>query len=766
MRSSEKDNKERRRIRVRGIVQGVGFRPFVFRLAEEEGVSGWVLNDSLGVMTEAEAARRALDRFERRLSEDAPPLARVSSIESESIPPTSESGFVIRPSEGTPGRTALISPDVATCADCLHELLDPNDRRYRYPFINCTNCGPRYTIIRDVPYDRPRTTMASFTMCPECQREYDNPRDRRFHAQPNACAKCGPRLTLLDSRGTVLQTNDPVRGAARFLKEGKIVAVKGLGGFHLASDATSDEAVSRMRLRKTREEKPFAIMSGSVRTMERFAEVGPRERRLLESPERPIVLLPRKEPSGIAASVAPHSRYFGVMLPYTPLHHLLLEEGFDALVMTSGNVADEPICKDNDEALAKLGDIADCFLVHDREIHVTSDDSVVRADARGLRTMRRSRGYVPVPVPIDEGPVILAVGAELRNTVALTRGPSVFLSQHVGDIRNVETHEFFLRTVEHLKRILDVEPEIVAHDMHPDYLSTRFALALERVERVSVQHHHAHIACCMLEHGLRGRTIGAVLDGTGYGPDGRTWGGEFLDADLAEFERVGQFEYLPLPGGDRAVVEPWRTGFAALVLSTGGDWRKLDIEFLERHDVRDFETLARMMERGVNCPLSSGAGRVFDAVSALVGVCERATYEGQPAIELEAIAATGVEDSYPFDVRVEDGRWVVHFAETYRAVVDDVRRAVQAGVISARFHNTIVEVVVHLVGRTAGKTGLDRVCLSGGVFQNRYLCDRVVGRLESLGLKTYEQSAVPANDGGIALGQAAVARARKSGRTR
>jgi len=762
MTASNTEKPQRKRFRVRGIVQGVGFRPFVFRLAEEENLSGWVLNDSLGVLAEVEGSGASVRNFERRLQSDAPPLARVQGVEGEDVAATGETGFVIRASGRGEGRTTLISPDVATCADCLREIFDPSDRRHRYPFTNCTNCGPRFTIIRDIPYDRPKTTMAPFTMCATCQHEYEDPRDRRFHAQPNACPRCGPMLRLVDFRGRTLHTDDPIHRAAHFLHEGKIVAVKGLGGFHLACDATNDAAVKRLRRRKGREEKPLAVMASSLARVEEFARVRPEDRQFLESLERPIVLLLKKEPGPIAPSVAPHSRYVGVMLPYTPLHHLLLAEGFEALVMTSGNLSDEPIVCDNDELMTRLHDVADYVLLHDREIYMPSDDSVVRADARGLKQMRRSRGYVPVPIPLEEGPVILAVGPELRNTVALTRGPFVFLSQHVGDLRNAETHEFFLRTVEHMKKILDVDPVVVAHDMHPDYLSTRFALSLGTLRHVAVQHHHAHVASCMLEHGLTGKVIGVALDGTGYGPDTQTWGGEFLVADRVDFTRAGQFEYLPLPGSDRAVSEPWRTAFAALLLGHPDDWRTLDIEFLRRHDGRDLETLAQMVERGVNCPLSSGAGRVFDAVSALLGVSERAGYEGQPAIELEAVAAEGVLDAYPYEVAAEDSRWVVHFARTYRAVVDDLRKGRDAGEISARFHNSIVEIVVDLVTRIAGDPPLKRVCLSGGVFQNRYLCDRVPPRLEALGFQVYEQSAVPANDGGIALGQAAVARARTS----
>ena len=759
MSPSMSSQRERRSVRVRGIVQGVGFRPFVFRLAEEESLAGWVRNDALGVLAEVEGACERLDRFERRIADDAPPLARVLSIESDTVAATGETGFVIRPSDAGAARTALISPDVATCDDCLRELMDPNDRRYRYPFINCTNCGPRYTIIRDIPYDRPKTTMAPFVMCDACQREYDDPRDRRFHAQPNACAECGPTLSLRDHTGREMQTADVVNRAGIFLHEGQIVAVKGLGGFHLACDAADDRAVRRLRERKHREEKPFAVMAASIDVVGRFAEVRDEDRRLLESPERPIVLLLKKAPNDLAEAVAPRSRYVGVMLPYTPVHHLLLAEGFDALVMTSGNVSDEPISRSNDEAVARLGAIADYFLVNDRDIHVTSDDSVVRADASGLKQMRRSRGYVPVPVPLSDGPVILAVGAELKNTVALSRGPFVFLSQHVGDIKNAETYDFFLKTVAHLQKVLDVAPEIVAHDMHPDCLSTRFALALDGVRHVAVQHHHAHIASCMVEHALNGQVIGVSLDGTGYGVDGRTWGGEFLVADRRTFERVGQFAYLPLPGGDRVTAEPWRTAFAELVGAFGDDWRTLDIDLLRGHDERDYDALAQMMAKDVNCPLSSGTGRVFDAVSALIGVCDRGTYEGQPAIELEAVVADDVVEAYPYDVAEEDGRWVVGFAPTFRAIVDDLNAGVAQGVLSARFHNTVVDVVVDVVGRIGKTTGLKRVCCSGGVFQNRYLCDHVVPKLTARGFDVFEQSIAPANDGGIALGQAAIARA-------
>jgi hydrogenase maturation protein HypF len=750
----------RRRIRVRGIVQGVGFRPFVFRLAEEESLAGWVLNDSLGVLTEVEGSPANVARFETRLRTDAPPLARVDAVEGETLEPTGETGFTIRMSERSDSRTTLISPDVATCADCLREIFDPADRRYRYPFTNCTNCGPRYTIIRDIPYDRPNTTMAPFVMCPKCLHEYEDPRDRRFHAQPNACPVCGPKVTLVDREGREIPCDDAIRRAAELIHEGKIVAVKGLGGFHLACDATNEAAVAEMRRRKLREEKPFAIMAPTMDAVGGFAEVRPEDARVLESLERPIVLLPKKRPNRIAEAVAPRSQYLGVMLPYTPLHHLLLSERFEALVMTSGNSSDVPITKDNDEALRLLGGIADFFLLHNREIHVSCDDSVVRADARGLRQMRRSRGYVPVPMPLADGPVILAVGAELKNTIALTRGPMVFLSQHVGDIKNVETHEFFIERVEHLQRILDVKPEIVAHDMHPDYLSTRYALSLAAKRTVAVQHHHAHVASCMAEHRLNEKVIGVALDGTGYGDDGKTWGGEFLVADFMGYDRVGQFEYLPLPGGDRAVKEPWRTAFAALVKTYPDDWKQLDIAFIRAHNEKDLDILAQMIAKGLNCPLSSGAGRVFDAVSALTGVCERETYEGQPAIELEAAAATGVDESYDYKLGREDGRVVVQWAETWHGIVDDLRRDVEPGVISAKFHNTVVEVVVDLVPMISRATGIRKVCLSGGVFQNRYLSDRVPPRLERLGVEVFEQSIAPANDGGICLGQAAIARAR------
>ncbi len=756
---------ERRRIRVRGIVQGVGFRPFVYRLAEEEQLAGWVLNDTLGVLAEVEGAPDNVRRFERRIKDDAPPMARVMSVEGESVAPTGERGFAIRRSESTDAKTTLVSPDVATCGDCLRELFDPRDRRYRYPFINCTNCGPRFTIIRDVPYDRPKTTMSAFAMCEECRREYEDPRDRRFHAQPDACAKCGPRAWLADAKGAELAGEDVFRHAAKLLREGACVAVKGLGGFHLACDATSEAAVARMRRRKSREEKPFAAMARDLDVARRLAGLSDEDARLLESPERPIVLLARRADSPLAASVAPRSKYVGVMLPYTPVHHLLLAEGLDVLVMTSGNVSDEPIARTNEEAVARLGGIADYFLMHDREIYASCDDSVVRRDAGGLRMMRRSRGYVPGPVPLEDGPVILAVGAELKSAVAITRGSFCYLSRHVGDVKNVETNEYFERTVEHLATILAVTPEIVAHDPHPDYHSTRYAIEVAKkigAKLVAVQHHHAHVAGGMAEHGLEGKVIGVALDGTGYGTDGRIWGGEFLVADRVSFARAGHFEYLPLPGGDRAVKEPWRTAFSALVRAFGDDWRTLDVGIVARRDRQELEVVARMIARGVNSPLSSGAGRVFDAVSALVGVCDLETYEGQPAIELEAAAEEGIDHAYPVDVAREEKSLVVGFAPTYRAIVADLRAKAPVGVISARFHNAVVAAVVDVVIRISRETSLKRVCLSGGVFQNRYLSDRVAPRLRALGLEVYEPSVIPPNDGGIALGQAAVARALSS----
>lgn len=757
-----------RRIHITGIVQGVGFRPFVYNLATRLGLSGWVLNSSSGVEIEAVGPETVLDEFIARLRTDAPPLARIERI--TVTPLSSHTGegeggwgagvraFRILHSEARPGEFVPISPDVAICEDCLRELFDPGDRRYRYPFINCTNCGPRFTIIRDIPYDRPNTTMAPFIMCPDCQAEYDDPTNRRFHAQPNACPVCGPRLEFrAGPDAPPLYGEEALQAARAAIRAGQIVAVKGLGGFHLACDATADAPVARLRERKGRVDKPFAIMSFDLETVERYCEVNDAERALLTSRQRPIVLLRRRADAPVSPLVAPGNRYLGVMLPYTPLHYLLLEpaEGFPvALVMTSGNYSEEPIVTDNGEALRRLAALADAFLLHDREIHARCDDSVTRIVRGAELPIRRSRGYAPYPVhlPFPVRPV-LAVGAELKNTFCLTRERYAFLSQHIGDMENYETLRFFEDMVEQLQRTFRVEPEAVAHDMHPAYLATRYARGLAgRLPLVPVQHHHAHIAACMAENGLLGDhpVIGVAFDGTGYGTDGAIWGGEFLIADYASFRRAAHLRYIPLPGGDAAIRRPYRVALAHL-WAAGIPWDEA-LPPVAAAAPSERAVLERQLARGLNTVPTSSMGRLFDAVAALAGGRQEINYEAQAAIELEMQVADGVEEAYPFG-----GGEEVDPAPVIRAVVQDVGDGVPIGVVAARFHNGVAAMVRDVCLRLRSETGLNEVALSGGVFQNVTLLGKTVALLEEAGFTVYTHRLVPPNDAGISLGQAVIA---------
>ncbi len=756
----------RKGIEVFGIVQGVGFRPYVYRLATELALAGTITNTTTGVTIEIEGPGEAVDSFLARLPKEAPPLARITGLEVRDLAVDHQQGFRILVSRLGDEHRALISPDVAVCADCLRELFDPADRRYRYPFINCTNCGPRYTIVRDIPYDRARTSMASFRLCAACQREYDDPTSRRFHAQPNACWECGPRMELWDREGMRVDASDPITKAAALLHAGAVVAVKGLGGFHLAVDATDAAAVERLRDRKRRVGKPFAIMAADIDKITQFCRVDESARALLLTPQRPIVLMPKKHPNPIAEAVAPLIHDLGVFLPYTPLHHLLLGEGeFLALVMTSGNLSEEPIAIDNLEAVTRLRGIADFFLVHNRDILLRCDDSVLRPRGGRPRQLRRSRGYVPVPVFLREELLpILAVGGELKNTICLTKGSHAFLSQHIGDLENLESYRFFGESVTHLGRILEIEPQVVAYDLHPDYFSTRWALAQSGIERIGVQHHHAHIASCMAENHLEGKVIGFALDGTGYGVDGNIWGGEVLLADYAGFERAAHFAYVRMPGGTLAIHEPWRMAVSYLTEYFGEKLWELGIPFVERLDRRRVGVLRRMMDRGVNSPLTSSCGRLFDAVAALVGIRQQVTYDAQAAIELEmAIANTGDNASYPFAVVSEGGGWLIDARPMFEALVGDVRQGLSAGAISRRFHNGLVEVFSRLGTLLRQRTGIERVCLSGGTFENVYLVERLMARLETDGFAVFTHTEVPAGDGGLSLGQAMVAAHRFRG---
>ncbi len=763
-------------IHITGIVQGVGFRPFVYGLAGRFGLEGWVRNTSAGVDIEAEGERAALEKFVRALRDELPPLARIDTFEIVYGPARGLRGFEIVPSEAVPGAFQPISPDVCICEDCLRELFDPADRRYRYPFINCTNCGPRFTIITDIPYDRPNTTMAAFPMCPDCAAEYENPRDRRFHAQPVACPVCGPQVWLEASGEKRLASGDEaIRTARRLLAEGKILAVKGLGGFHLACDATNPAAVAELRRRKLRVDKPFALMMPDLATVEQHCWVSPAERALLDSRPRPIVLLERRPESPIAAEVAPAQHTLGVMLPYTPLHYLLMAQDDprpsapSALVMTSGNLSEEPIATDNAEARRRLASLADAFLMHDRDIRTRCDDSVVRVfdfpagpgDPLPIYFLRRSRGYAPDSIPIPlEAPPLLACGPQLKNTFCLTRQRYAFLSHHIGDLENYETLQSFEDGVRQFEHIFRIRPEALAYDLHPDYLATRYALRRaeqENLPLIGVQHHHAHVAACMADNGLSGESpvIGLAFDGTGYGTDGAIWGGEFLVADYAGFRRAVHLAYFPLPGGDAAIRRPARTALA-LLWSLGLEW---DDRLPPCGDLCAEERLALrlQLERSLNTFPTSSLGRLFDAAAALAGVRQRVNYEAQAAIEFEAAADPAETGAYPFDLRGE----ILDPRPAILALLADGAANVPLAAVSARFHNGLAQAARQVCARLRAETGLTTVALSGGVWQNLFLLRRTVAALDADGFAVYVHRRVPANDGGVALGQALIAAVRR-----
>ena len=752
-----------KQIDINGIVQGVGFRPYLFQLARRHHLLGAVANTDTGVRLTIEGAGDDVDHFLSVLVHDAPPLARIINMSASEVAVKGYTDFTIQPSTAAGRRATLISPDVAICDDCLRELFDPTDRRFGYPFINCTNCGPRYTIIDDIPYDRPNTTMDAFTMCPACQAEYDDPANRRFHAQPNACAACGPRVALHDHLGTPVSDSNPIKAAARLLHGGFIVAIKGLGGFHLAVDALNDEAVDRLRQRKQREEKPLAVMSPDTTTIASFAHIDEAHTKLLSSIQRPIVLLPKRLPEKLAFSVSPRNHYYGVMLPYTPLHHLLLANEFTALVMTSGNLSEEPIAIDNQEALERLGGIADYFLTHDRGINLRSDDSIVRIGEGGVLMIRRSRGYVPIPVFLRRRlPSILACGAELKNAVCLTRGDQAFVSQHIGDLENAATEAFFEKTIDHLQRILDVRPEAMACDEHPDYLSSQWAASKAETPLIRVQHHHAHIASCMAEHQLQGPVIGLAFDGTGLGEGNTIWGGEVLLADEVSYRRVAHLENVPMPGAAAAIKEPWRMGLAYLQHTYGDAAEELDLPFMSVLEDRAKAIVFQMAARGINAPLTSSLGRLFDGVAALVGLRQTVAYEGQAAIELEMMADGNYQSAYDFEWQNGPVK-VIALTPVIRGIVADVLQGMPAFIISRRFHQTIIDLFAALCAEIAHEQKLNRVVLSGGCFQNIFLLEGLTRALQDRRLIVYAHQLMPTNDGGLALGQAMVAGSKLAG---
>ncbi|MFZ5881341.1 MAG: carbamoyltransferase HypF [Chloroflexota bacterium] len=791
------------RIHISGIVQGVGFRPFVYNLAARLGVKGWVNNTSAGVDIHAEGDDATLQAFIEKLSSEKPALAVIDQFTVRDVAPEDFTTFDIQHSTAIEGAFQPISPDVAICPDCLRELFDPSDRRYRYPFINCTNCGPRFTIIKDIPYDRPKTTMAGFPLCPDCGKEYKDPTDRRFHAQPVACPVCGPKVWLEDGSKVEgqksLEGDEAILQTRKLLTDGKIVAIKGLGGFHLACDATNADAVSELRARKLRVDKPFALMMPDMEMIERHCFVSDAERELLQSVARPIVLLKRKPESNIVEEVSPRQQWLGVMLPYTPLHYLLFADSnverltlrpnsgqaFNVLVMTSGNLSEEPIATDNDEARTRLSKLADAFLMHDRDIHIRCDDSVVRVFAnyelpitggfdtplgersgllnhqKTIYPIRRSRGYSPFPVKLPfDVPHLLAAGSELKNTFCITNGNYAFLSHHIGDMENYETLQSFEQGVEHFERLFRVKPEAIAYDMHPNYLATRYAL--ERAEReglptIPVQHHHAHVAACMAEHGLNEPVIGVSFDGTGYGEDGAIWGGEILVADYKSYQRAAHLEYFPLPGGDAAIKRPARAALA-LLWSLGLDWDERLAPVTE-FCAEDQVTLRAQLEKRINTLQTSSMGRLFDAAAALAGVRQRVNYEGQAAIEFEALADPAEAGSYPFEL----SQARVQTRSAVEALVADVLAGVPLPKISARFHNGIANFLRVAMLDIKKQTGIQKVVLSGGVWQNITLLGRTLSLLENDGFKVYIHREVPTNDGGLSLGQAAIAASRLRG---
>ncbi|MGQ9524326.1 MAG: carbamoyltransferase HypF [Armatimonadota bacterium] len=760
----------RSRFLVEGIVQGVGFRPFVYQLAVSLGLGGWVLNSGRGVVIEVEGDASRLTEFGRRLTSEAPPLSRIRKVVAESLPPIGHNRFSILQSQGEEPPTAVIPADTALCADCAREMDDTADRRFGYPFINCTNCGPRFTIVEGIPYDRERTTMRIFPMCPDCLSEYSNPRTRRFHAEPNACPVCGPEVWM-DSRGggidpstAALKGPDAIARSAQLLRGGAILALKGLGGFHLACDARNADAVARLRARKRRAFKPLAVMCRDLDEVRRLCKLGPEEESYLTSPQSPILLLRKRADCDLAEEVAPDNRYLGVMLPYTPLHRLLMRQSPPTLVMTSGNLSEEPIAHDNLEAQTRLAGLADDFLWHNRPIHSPCDDSVARVFRGELCLIRRSRGFVPTPIPLPApGPDVLACGAEQKNTFCLARGDAAVLSQHIGDMDNAETADYFERAVEHFKALFQAKPTALAHDLHPGYRATAYArrCAVETgVRLIGVQHHHAHIAACMAEHDLHGRMLGVAFDGVGYGTDGTLWGGEFLLTSYEGFRRLGHLRPVRMPGGEAAIRRPYRMAYAHLLDAFSPEEAdRIASRLLPDLSPQEAAVVKAQTDRGLNSPYTSGMGRLFDAVSALLGFRGTADYEGHPAVHLEMTVAQDSDAKLSFELVKAGELWMLDSRPVVRDIVHLLNEGVPSEQLAGAFHTAVAEAVVQVCARLAEQTGERRVCLSGGCFQNLLLLEETVRRLEDCGLQVFWHSSVPANDGGLSLGQAAVARA-------
>ncbi len=753
------------RIHIIGVVQGVGFRPFIYNLADRFALHGWVRNTSAGVDVELDGPPEALHAFLDSLSREAPPLARIDGVTTEEREPDGFTGFEIIQSEPDQGAFQPISPDVSLCSDCLSELSDQQDRRYRYPFVNCTNCGPRFTIIQDLPYDRPNTTMAPFEMCAECAAEYENPLDRRFHAQPVACPNCGPHIWLEADQVILAEREDALQSARRLLAEGKILAIKGLGGFHLACDATSPEAVRTLRGRKLRVDKPFALMMPDLEAIESHCELSDSERELLLGRERPIVILNRRADSNIAPEIAPNQDTMGVMLPYTPLHALLMERDSnfpDALVMTSGNLSEEPIVYSNSEARTRLAGLADFFLLHNRDIQTRCDDPVVRSFEGEIYPIRRSRGYAPFPVHLAvDMPPILATGGELKNTFCVARGSYAFLSHHIGDMENFETLRAFEVGIEHFEKLFRIQPELIAYDLHPDYMATRYAIERadrEGIPRIGVQHHHAHIVSCMAEHGIPGDqpVIGIAFDGTGFGEDGAIWGGEFLLADFRGYQRPFHLRYFKLPGGAAAIRQPWRIGLG-LLAQAGIDWEG-DLPPVQAASGETLRVVRQQWELDINCANTSSMGRLFDGIASLIGVRQEVNYEAQAAIELEN--SVDPEEGQLYEFRFDEG--LIDPNPVIHSVVSDLRTGASPHCIAARFHNAVAHMIVETSRQIRCRHSVSTVVLSGGVMQNITLLAKTLHMLSASGFEVVVHRQVPANDGGLALGQAIIGGSRSN----
>ena len=742
-------------------MQGVGFRPFIHRIATEIGLSGSVQNSSQGVLIDVEGPRRKLDVFLRRLSDERPPLSYIQTLESSFLPARGSTEFNIVSSDENGAKTAVVLPDAAVCSDCLREIDDPLDRRFRYPFTNCTNCGPRYSIIEAIPYDRRHTSMRKFRMCDACFAEYTDPVDRRFHAQPNACPDCGPRLGFWNAHGHDLsQFDDPLMAAAQALRDGSIVAVKGLGGFHLMADARDEQVVAELRSRKHREEKPLAVMFPDLETLRDACSLDDCEERLLTSPAAPIVLLEKRPGSGLLCNgISPGNPCVGALLPYTPLHVLLMNDLGFPVIATSGNLSDEPICIDEHEAVHRLKGIADHYLVHDRPIVRHVDDSIVRVVLDRPMVLRRARGYAPMPVELPKGMpgAALAVGAHLKNSIGISKNEQASLSQHIGDLETVEAHGAFIHVIDDLERLLDVVPKAVAHDMHPDYLSTSWARSSD-LECFPVQHHYAHVLSCMAENQIDPPALGIAWDGTGYGLDGTIWGGEFLNTIASRFQRFAHLCAFPLPGGDAASREPRRSAIGLLFSVLGEEaFESHALETTAAFSAAELTVIRGMLLGGVNSPVTSSVGRLFDAIASIVGLRQRSSFEGQAAMQLEYAAAPGVDESYPFRISDGDPPLPIDTSEMIRAIIRDHAQRVAPSIIAARFHNTLSEMIVS-VAKIAGQ---EKVVLSGGCFQNKLLTELSVTRLRNEGFKVYWHQRVPPNDGGIALGQLAALAAAK-----